>query len=69
MTALLDAQANPDVRYMRGETPMIFAARKNAYEAVRLLIDRGANEKLWNIDGHTPELIADKLGFTRHHGG
>jgi len=43
MEALLKAGADPSATYGAGETPLMLVARTGNLNAVKLLIDRGAN--------------------------
>lgn len=50
---LLDLGASPDLTNDRGDTLLILAAYHQQHEAVRLLIDRGADVERANDNGQT----------------
>jgi uncharacterized protein len=51
---LLKAGADVDARDHQGATPLLFAARGESEEVIRLLLDAGADVNAANNDGDTP---------------
>lgn len=60
-----DADEAPVSGELEGYTPLIFAARENNEEIVKLLIKHGANVNTKNINGDTPLSLAEKGGYTQ----
>jgi ankyrin repeat protein len=56
--ALLDLNADPNIKAADGTNALIVAAQKNYYKIVELLIERGANVNAQSNDGRTPIAIA-----------
>lgn len=48
-----DLEMVPQEYYLKGETPLLFAAKNNAGEAVKLLIDAGADVNVKDTNGYT----------------
>jgi ankyrin repeat protein len=58
---LLDAGLEPDEVDARGESAVFAAVRANAFEALKLLISRGASWRSRNTEGKMPLAVAIKL--------
>ncbi len=72
LKALLDQKGNPAVTDDRGMTPLMYAAEVGSLEAMRLLIDRGADVNAQNAFGSTALMwsVADpaKVRLLLDHG-
>lgn len=58
IAAALKDGANPDARDKRQETPLMYAAAYNTLEAVKVLLDAGADVNAVNDKGDTLLLVA-----------
>ncbi|CAN0145106.1 unnamed protein product [Ectocarpus fasciculatus] len=65
MLALLEGGASVNVRNRFERTPLHMACSRSSAAAVELLLRWGADEKLTDKIGATPE---DKIGAMHHHG-
>lgn len=62
---LISRRADVDITTRRQNTPMLFAASRGHEEAVRLLLNAGANSFIANVDREVPESIARAKGYPR----
>ncbi len=72
MKELLNKGANVNERNSFGMTPLIFAVGRYQLEAVRLLMENGADPSLFDRYGWTPLTLADdfaKMGMYRSYSG
>ena len=51
-----------EAKNAKGKTPLIFVAEVGRYNAVELLLNRGANIEATNNNGHTPLIVAAENG-------
>jgi ankyrin repeat protein len=59
---LLDHGADPNTRKEDLWTPLHLASANSLAETVELLLGRGADVHVQNIDGHTPYRVASRGG-------
>jgi len=62
MSCLIDRGVDVNAPSPQWRTPLLYAVRLRDKERVRLLLDKGADRTIKNVDGQTPAEIAKSMG-------